>query len=235
MTHRVWMISVAYLVGMVALVTLPFRTESWALWAALSVLMYIFLAGVISVGNHRLFCHGSFKTSKFWHTFLMYASVFVGYGSPIQWSVVHHGHHAHSDTDIDPNPKSGRWSIFWRLDYRDDKLCLRRVRRLIADPSHMFLHRNYVVILLVGFALMLLASPEFFLNVFLPGLGLVHFVTRLHLFIAHHNNLPRDLVFLEFLVPAVGEWYHKQHHKAPGAWRLGRWDMSASVISWIKL
>lgn len=234
MTHKVWMIQAAYFIGIFALLTLPFRTESWLIWAALSVVMYVFLALVMSVGNHRLFSHGSFKTSKFWRTFLMYASVFIGYGSPIQWAVMHQDHHAHSDTDADPNPKYGCWSIFWNLEYSDEKWCAARIRRLISDPSQVFLHRHYTRFLLSGFVLLLLAVPTFFLNVFLPGLGLIHLVSRLHLFLAHHNNGARDLAFLEFLVPAGGEWYHKQHHETPRSWRFGRWDLSAVVVAAIR-
>ncbi len=235
MTHKVWMTQAAYLIGLGAFLTLPFRTDPWALWVALSILVYLFLVCVISVGHHRLFCHNSFETSNFWRLFLMYTSVFSVYGSPIQWAATHQSHHDNADTERDPYPEPSRWSVLWRVKYRVTKSNGAASRRLIADSRQVFLHRNYAFILLAGCALMLIVSPAFFTNAFLPGLGLSHLATRLHILLAHGGNQPRDLWGIEFLMPTGGEWYHRQHHNRPGAWRFGRWDMSAFVISRIKL
>ena len=230
MKHKVWMIEVAYWVGLVALFSLPFRTSSWLGWLAIAGLIHLLMALTISVGNHRLFCHASFKTNRFWHTILALGSVFTVYGSPIQWAAMHHAHHVDSDTDLDPHPKPGSFKIFANLGYRDIPMRAISSRRLISDPVQAFIHRHHNLILLVGLVVMFLVSPMFFLNAFLPGLGILHLAARIHIMLAHIGDTPRDFAVLELLLPSGGEWYHKMHHEKPGAWRFGKWDIGAAVV-----
>src|ERR1043166_5697632 len=74
-------------------------------WAELGVLVGMSLSTAvgITVGFHRLFTHGSFKT----HPVVQFARAVLGsmavQGPLLQWVATHRRHHQHSDADGDPH------------------------------------------------------------------------------------------------------------------------------------
>jgi stearoyl-CoA desaturase (delta-9 desaturase) len=230
--HKAWMSNVAYYVGVLALI--------WAAWASplwLLVALPIYLLGgfTLSVGYHRLFCHGSFKTSRFWHGFWATSGVLFMYSSPLQWAITHATHHRHSDTERDPHEGPLKAASLLRKGYRDVPLMTIKGRRLLRDPIHYFVDKHYAGIWLAFTALMVLVSWEFFVYAYLPAVGAAHLVASMHQFVSHIGNSPKNLWFMEYLMPSAGEWLHKTHHEHPGwsTFRTKPWhlDTGSLVIS----
>ena len=238
MRHSAWMSTAGYYAGLAALVTLLVRAEG-ALAQSLFAVGAIYLVGslTISVGYHRLFCHGAFRTSAFWHRVFALLGVAFLYGSPLQWAVTHATHHRRSDTAGDPHPRGWRALAF--KGYRAVPLDRWRARRLLRqDPLHGIVDRHYVEFYVAGLAVVAAVSPSFLLNAYLPALGLAHLVGGLHNLLSHHAGGPRNLPLMEFLLPASGEWLHGSHHDRPGraSFRAARWhpDLGAAFIHLIR-
>ena len=233
--HKAWMSTAAYWLGLVALLSLPFRSESLFVAAACICALYFIGSITISVGYHRLFCHNAFKT----YEGVKYAFAFLGvlfmYSSPLQWAVTHATHHRRSDTELDPHPQPLSAQAMFFKGYRDVPLNTWKARSMLRRGSlHAVVDRYYVAIWLVMATLLLTVSPWFFFDAYLPALGLAHFVGALHNTFSHHNGTPRNLWFLEYLIPSSGEWLHKSHHEHPGraSFRTKPWhlDLGAVVI-----
>lgn len=224
--YKGWMAQIAYVVGVIALVTLPFRASAW--WLVPTFLTYIFLLLLVTVGLHRLFCHRAFKVARPIHVAMIYLSTLAVQGSGIMWATIHIAHHKYSDTDKDPHPQSGRWAVLLWPKYTE--FAMRFPRRLVTDPAHAFVHRYYVGVLVAFMTVFYLIDPNLLFNVYLPGLGLEHLATSVVLGMAHLGGRPRDWPWLEFIVPACGEWSHSKHHIQPGGARHGRFDLGYHVI-----
>ena len=238
MRHSAWMSTAGYYLGLAALVTLPARAEG-DLAQGLVAVGAIYLAGslTISVGYHRLFCHGAFRTSAFWHRAFALLGVAFLYGSPLQWAVTHATHHRQSDTEGDPHPRGWRTLAF--KGYRAVPLDRWRARRLLRQDSvHGIVDRHYVEFYVAGLAVLAAVSPSFLLNAYLPALGMAHLVGGLHNLLSHHAGGPRNLPLMEFLLPASGEWLHGSHHERPGRTSFrSRWwhpDLGAAFIHLIR-
>jgi fatty-acid desaturase len=183
-------------------------------WIGAWLLFHLLGSLMLSVGLHRYFAHGTFKTSVFWHRFMAYYSVLLLNGSPQGWAAAHNTHHIHSDTPNDPHYASWRYLINKR--YRSVPMVLWRVKALSKDKDAVFVHR-YGLLLWLVFALVLLAmSWQVFLFAYLMPLGSVHLIGAIHQITSHYQGAPRNLPWLEFIFPACGEWLHKTHHDHPG-------------------
>jgi len=233
------MISVGHLVGLAAIVaglTLVATGTSSAWWLLLWPAFHVLGSLMLSVGLHRYFSHGAFKTTSAWHNFMAFYSVLLLNGSPHGWAAAHNTHHAHSDTDRDPH-MAGLSYLAWKR-YRDVPMVSRGVRRLAGDRTLAFVHRNGLW-LWVGFtALALAISPEAYLFGYLMPLGSVHLIGALHQVTSHSGGSARDIWWLELLLPACGEWLHKTHHDHPGRadYRTKWWhlDLGALFINAIR-
>lgn len=236
--HRAWMSTAAYWTGLVALAYFALRDMDWVRWVPAMLLTYLVASITISVGYHRLFCHGSFKVSRFWHVLFAITGTLFMYSSPLQWSVTHATHHRFSDTDRDPHPKPRDALIF--KGYRDVPLDTWQLRRLVRRSGvfHMWVDQWYVLIYGALVAVLCLVSPAYVLNAYLSALGLAHFVGGLHNLISHAHGHPRDLPWMEYILPASGEWLHGRHHDKAGLWDFrSQWwhvDLGALVIRAIK-
>jgi stearoyl-CoA desaturase (delta-9 desaturase) len=233
--HSAWMSNVAYYIGMVVFVYTCLYSPSY-LWAVFS--LYLVASITISVGYHRLFCHGAFETSSFWHTFFALAGVLFMYSSPLQWAVTHATHHRHSDTDLDPHEKPLQLISLFRKGYRNVPLRTILARRLLRERLHLLVDRYYVVVWFLLAGAILAISPTFFLFAYLPALGLGHLVGAFHNTLSHIGNKANDWWFMEFILPAAGEWHHGYHHKHWRAWNFAskpyHFDMGAWVVRAIR-
>lgn len=231
--NRLWTPQLAYLIGLIAIISLPWRASM--LWLLAAFAVYLLLTCIISVGMHRLFCHASFQTTRFFSNLFALGSVLPVLGSPIQWSTIHTAHHKYADEEGDPHPTAGRlWSLLIR-QYRSNPSTMWCSRRLLTNPLQVFVHRYYALIWLAFFGVMCLISTDFAFNAYLPGLGLLQLVTSINVIIAHNGGRPRDWPFLEFILPTCGEWSHIAHHKRPGNVKLGRFDLGYKVIQMISI
>lgn len=233
MRHAAWMSTIAYYVGLLALVTMPMR-DGWISWLPFILAIQVVGGLTISVGYHRLFCHGAFRAAPAWHGLFAGLGVFFMYGSPLQWVVTHAAHHKHADTPLDPHPRGPRALL--TKAYHDVPLELWRARRLLR--AHRALHQvvdgHYVELWCLLLVTMTLLSPTFVLMAYLPALGVAHLVGAIHNTVSHHGGAPRDIWWMELLAPAGGEWLHGAHHAKPGrATFRTRWyhiDPGAAVI-----
>lgn len=215
MRHAAWMSTIAYYIGLLALVTMPLR-EGWVAWLPVILLIQVVGGLTISVGYHRLFCHQAFKAARPWHWLFAGLGLAFWYGSPSQWKVTHTAHHKHSDTALDPHP-SGPRALLTKA-YKDVPLSVWSLRRLWrTDPVlHQVVDAYYV-----GLALMLAAAivwiwPTFFFMAYLPALGVAHLIGAIHNTVSHHGGAPHDIWWMELIAPAGGEWLHGTHHAFPG-------------------
>lgn len=233
--HSAWMATVAYHTGLAALLYAGFTNTSLLLY---SIALYMVGTVTISVGYHRLFCHGAFETNRFWHGFFALYGVLFMYSSPLQWVVTHATHHQYPDTDKDPHEKALSIGSMLRKGYRDVPLKTILAKRLLRDKMHLFIDKYYVLLWAVMATVIFAVSPEFFVFCYLPALGIAHFVGACHNTFSHIGNKPRDLWFMEFILPSSGEWLHGQHHKHWRSWKFStKWyhlDMGSWVVRAIK-
>lgn len=202
------------------------HVSAWWLpaWAAGHVLGGI----AISVGLHRYFTHGAFKTTPFWHAFLALISCLVVQGSPLAWSCAHQTHHTHADTKRDTH-KVGLSYVLWKT-YNDVPLERWRLKALVSDPWCHFVHTYTLAVIAAWCALLMFAGWATgtgwlpLVYGYLAPLGTVQVVGAAHQVISHRFDGARDMPLLEWLFPAAGEWNHGYHHHFPREARLGdRW------------
>ncbi len=229
------MSTAAYWSGILLLILSIFSGNLFTWWPYI-LLLYVVGSITISVGYHRLFCHQSFKTNKFWHLCFAVTGVMYMYSSPLQWAATHATHHKHSDTSKDPHPKGWKAIVF--KGYRSVPISTYRIRKLLRQFNfHRVLDQYYVLIYLSILTALLIAFPNFVLWCYLPALGLAHFVGGLHNLISHKNLQPQNLWILEYLIPASGEWLHKNHHDKPGRYSFKsskyQFDLGSVVIKLI--
>jgi len=94
------------LVPLIALAAaIPFAW-GWGLgWVdiALAAVFYVFTGLGVTVGFHRHFTHGSFKTNRWVRAVLAIAGMMAVQGPVVNWVADHRRHHAFSDREGDPH------------------------------------------------------------------------------------------------------------------------------------
>ncbi len=234
-----WTISAAHAVGCASVASGVWLlvTEQASTWWLLGwFVMHLWHALMVSVGLHRYFSHGAFKTTPFWHRVMALYSVPLLYGSPYAWATMHTTHHARSDTDLDPHYTD--WTYLFYKGFRDVPMAKVRLRRMVGDPVTDFVHRNGAALWAIFAVAGLLISPAAFLFLYLMPMGSSHIAGAIHQVIGHWGGRPRDLAALEFVLPAAGEWHHGTHHDHPGwaDFRTKWWhlDLGAAFIRLIR-
>ena len=115
----------------------------------------------ICIGYHRLLTHRSFKTRREIEYFLTLCGALGLHGGADQWIRTHFEHHTDTDGITDPHsPRHGifwsyiGWKIFTNPNRREPKYLSKSVKRLRADPIHVWLNRFFwipSIILIIGF------------------------------------------------------------------------------------
>lgn len=234
-----WTISVAHVLGCISVVYgvwLIFSGYASTWWLLGWLFMHLWHTTMVSVGLHRYFSHGAFKTSPFWHRVMAYYSVVLLYGSPYAWATMHTTHHAHSDTERDSHYTD--WTYLFYKGFRDVPMVKGRFRRIVGDPTLDFVHRNGAALWLAFAAIGLFISPTAFLFLYLMPVGSSHIAGAIHQVVGHWGGKPRNLPLLEFILPSAGEWHHSNHHDHPGrsSFRSKWWhiDPGAAFIRLIR-
>lgn len=239
--HRTWMMTTAlysgligWFIGVRAIVdgVSPF-------WLILTALVYFAIVLSVTVGYHRLFTHGTFKCSPVWQFILALGGSIAWYGSTMNWRMNHSTHHKHSDTDLDPQDSTWMYMVWKR--YRNVKFDIRAGLKLAKNPWHRRLNDFYVLIAFVVMAIFalvsMLTSPLFFVFGYLMPIGAVQLAGGLHQVISHRNPggkmAPRNLAFMEFIIPLCGEWMHGNHHEHPGRWNFRSEWWHLDIGSWL--
>ena len=221
--------------------------QSGSLWL-LSVLMYVGIGCFgISIGFHRLLTHKSFKTTKFWEYFCATWGALAFTGSAIGWVGMHRDHHKYSDKLGDPHSPmvSGPKMLVAAYDYEPNKW---KIRHLIFDKYHIFMHKWYFGLLILWTALWALIDPVLAMHVvIIPAVFSVWSSTTSN-YMNHmwgYRNFEttdnsRNLWFNAIFT--FGEGWHNNHHARPGNYDFGsgtsgKWwefDPTARVIELIR-
>jgi len=173
----------AHILGIFGLIGL-FIWPSWA-WLIGFLLVNLWFSGFgMSVGFHRYFTHRAFKTSKFWHYFMLVGGTLAGQGSVIFWAALHRLHHAKSDTpeDIHTPAIKGFWHAYmgWIFTLDPGMIPMGRASDLIRDPVCKWTHRNYHRILwawwafLITLGVILPEARPFIAGVMFAGMVSIH-------------------------------------------------------------
>ena len=207
-----------------------------------SYLTYL-LTGAFSITMmHRVFAHNAIDTWQWVKRLSALTAVATNVGTPITWASIHNLHHIYSDTPEDPHsPKHFAW---WKicLGYFDSALIAKNVvktRRLLIkiakDPVIMFLHNfYYVVYAFMGAGITVLfgwdnAVVYYFVPSFVASLMTYVINVVSHCWMGYSNfdigDGSKNTLWTYPLF--LGENYHNNHHKYPGAahFKIHWWEV----------
>jgi stearoyl-CoA desaturase (delta-9 desaturase) len=207
----------------------------------------------ITVGWHRLFTHGAFRTSRPVRYAFAVAGTFSVQGSVIDWVADHRMHHAHADEEGDPHSPYGFGDGFWAsvrglwhshvgwLFTRGHQADQRRYApELVEDRGMVLIDRAFPALVLAGLALpagigwLVSGTATGALTALLWG-GLVrvflgHHVTFsinsiCHFFGTRRFETDDHSTNVFWLAPlSFGEAWHNNHHAFPRSAMHGlRW------------
>lgn len=215
----------------------------------LIVLFWAITAAGITVGFHRYFTHGSFKTNRFMKYALGIAGSLALEGSLSQWVADHRKHHQFSDEEGDPHSpwrfgtgkravaKGLYWSHVGWLFSEEQTDPAKYAPDIANDPDVQRISRAFPLIVTISMLAPAVlgglitwswmgALTGFFWGS-LIRIALVHHVTWSINSICHvFGNRPfnsRDLSSNVWwlAIPAMGESWHSLHHAEPTAARHG--------------
>ena len=204
----------------------------------ISILFYYFIIVVgVDIGLHRLFCHSSFKTNRFYEYFLTLLTIPATTGSPLVWSAIHRCHHNYSDTDKDPHSPKKYSAIQLLLGLWDAKgLPLKMaLPREFDTKFHKFIHKWYFTLILLYCAFLSLFGISAILYFYVIPSALVHIHQSFINIFSHsgpYNSDSKDysnnIPWVVYIYPVLG--YHHVHHLHPKLHRLGPVDLAATLI-----
>jgi stearoyl-CoA desaturase (delta-9 desaturase) len=205
----------------------------------------------IVVTYHRRLTHNSYTTYPILTKVLSIFGCFAGTGSPLAWVAIHINHHLKSDKIDDPHSPLYKGLKIFKLDYvnevnNDTKW---RMRSIVTDKFHQFLHRYYFAII-ASYSLTLYLIGGLYLMIFFhltPALitGLMSNVVN---YVGHKPNWLggyrsynlNDQSTNNWLwsIPSWGEAWHNNHHRFPKDYTFTKqwWelDISGLIIKIIK-
>lgn len=239
LNHKVKLITIIQ--HIIAVVGLYYFGFDWL--SALTVLFFyfIFFGLGVSGGYHKLFCHRSFETTKFWRRVLLALGTASGLGSSVAWSLSHRLHHKYSDQGIDKDPyypQGGFWPalVAWWVVPRNVPYNPLIIRDLLADSEQRVIHDHYFKIL--GTFVLVITAINPWLTVFvwaipnvlgyhaIQAVGVVSHSFGLQKYNNHDNS--RDNFWVGILT--FGEGFQNTHHYVPGAYRLHKYDLVGILI-----
>lgn len=212
----------------------------WSWPAVITAVILYWVAGSLGIGMgfHRLITHRGYKVPRLVEYFLVTCGTLAMEGGPIQWTVTHRIHHAHTDRTGDPHtPRDGGWwaHIGWILRgtaQNHDRVTIERYAPdLVRDRFYILLNRfHYVPVLVLGFFLLyfggwsvLLWGVSVRLVVALHATWLVNSATHLWGRTRFQTgDDSRNSWWVALLT--FGEGWHNNHHAYPTSARHGlRW------------
>lgn len=215
--------------------------------AILGYFLYVCLGIVVTF--HRNLTHKSYKTHPLIIKVFSFLGCMANTGSSIAWTAIHLKHHLNSDKDGDPHsPWISGWKVFLLRYPIDDKIKW-KIKELISDPYHRFLHQYYYA-LLVGYSSMLFVIGGWSLMIFLHWVPIViaAIMSNIVNYAGHKetwwggyrryklNDHSTNNWFWAQL--SWGEGFHNNHHRYPRKYTTSdRWwevDTAGIVIKFIK-
>lgn len=238
-----------------AAVTLTQGAVHWGY--PLATLIVFVLAGLgVTAGYHRMLTHQSFEAHPVVQYTLLILGAVAGMASPVIWAQKHLHHHSHSDTEADiHSPHVPRWFhggwLRWITQWFDAHIgwmfrnqpinVTRKALQVTSMPAAQFVHKTWLLWMILGLALPLLWGWNAFVWVGMVRLFMNHHVTWSVNSICHlwgqqpfKNTRDHSKNNPVFGLLALGEGWHNNHHFRPSSARHGllpgQFDLTYSVI-----
>jgi stearoyl-CoA desaturase (delta-9 desaturase) len=220
----------------------------------LLILLGYFLYGCLGivVTYHRLYTHNSYRTHPWLSKIFAVLGCFGGTGSPLAWVAIHINHHLKSDKPEDPHSPLYKGIKIFKLDYANevDATTKWRMRNLVTDKFHQFLHRYYFAIIAI-YSIILYLIGGFYLMMFLhwiPAL-VTSLMSNVVNYVGHkpswfggyrsYNLNDQSSNNWLWAIPSWGESWHNNHHRFPKDYTFKKqwweFDFSGLVIKLIKI
>jgi stearoyl-CoA desaturase (delta-9 desaturase) len=208
----------------------------WVGWSAnlvaLALGMYALRMFAITGFYHRYFSHRTFQTSRAAQFTFAVLGASAAQRGPLWWAAHHRKHHRHSDTELDvhsPKEHGFFWShMGWITSPANFPTDFDEVRDLAKYPELRFLDRfDILVPVLLGYLLLRVGGWPFVIwGFFISTVVLFHctcFINSLAHRIGTQRYDTHDESGNSFALAVItlGEGWHNNHHKYPGAARQG--------------
>lgn len=187
-----------------------------------------------TVTYHRLLSHRSWIAPRWFEIFGTLLGVFSFTGSSITRSIIHRQHHLYSDTSKDPHSPvfKSKLQLYFPMFNVDEVLDSSLARDLMKDKFHVFVHRNYLLIILLTFISVWMATGLVWaLSIVLAPATFSWITIYAGNYLCHtgeKNHLTEDRSVNNFFIVLIGfgEGWHGNHHKNPNDPNLGMgtWD-----------
>ncbi|MSR01263.1 MAG: acyl-CoA desaturase [Gemmatimonadetes bacterium] len=203
-------------------------------WGAVSVALALYLVRMFAITGfyHRYFSHRAFKTSRVTQfAFALLGASAVQRG-PLWWAAHHRKHHRHSDTEEDvhsPRHHGFWWShMGWITSPANFATDLEAVPDLAQYPELRFLDRfDILVPIVLAVTLFVVGGWQWLVwGFFVSTVVLFHctcFINSLAHVLGRRRYQTGDDSRNSLLLALVtlGEGWHNNHHRFPGAARQG--------------
>jgi stearoyl-CoA desaturase (delta-9 desaturase) len=220
---------------------------------AVAAALYVVRMFAITGFYHRYFSHRTFSTSRV----AQFAFAVIGASSaqrgPLWWAAHHRKHHRHADTELDvhsPNQHGFWWShMGWITSAENFPTDMKEVRDLAKYPELRWLDRHDMVVpILLAVALFVTGGLPFLVWGFFVSTVVLFHGTCLINSLAHKLGSRRyetdddSRNSLALAVITLGEGWHNNHHRYPGATRQGFfwWELDITyyglvLLSWLRI
>jgi fatty-acid desaturase len=205
----------------------------------------------IVVTFHRLLTHRSYVTYTLIEKIFTIFGTLAGTGSSLAWVAIHINHHIKSDKIGDPHSPLHKGLRIFTLSYESevDASTKWRMRSLVTDPYHQFLHRYYFLIIAAWSLILYLVGGAYLVIFFyLAPAAVTGFMSNVVNYVGHNPNWLGGFRRYKlsdqstnnwlWAIPSWGEAWHNNHHRHPKNFSCGeKWweiDISAVVIRLIK-
>lgn len=231
-----------FFVGLGALVYL--QSLTYTVCAIVAVLLISKVGH--SIGQHRYFCHKSFKTGNLRHWLISLCATLSTTSSIVHYASVHRFHHANSDkpTDLHDPRALGFWKTWFLFMPPSELARIPRtiIKDLLRDKAVMFFHDWYWPTIGVYVLLLALINPWLVLFCYMLPAGYSKFISGVQLTFVHMHGYrnfettdnSRNSLFWNWVT--LGEGLHNNHHARPGEFRFdftkkrGEFDFAGWMI-----
>ena len=167
---------------------------------------------------HRFLSHRSWNSPRWYEIFATILGIFSFTGTPITRTLAHRYHHAYTDTGKDPHsPRHLNLLLVYFPMLTEKKLNPVLVRDLLSDKFHMYIHQNYLKIIIITIFLSFVTiGPMWTVATFIAPGALCWLNISLCNILCHWGD-PLDQIKQSKLLAwlTFGEGFHRVHHENP--------------------
>ncbi len=219
----------------------------------IAAVLYVVRMFAITGFYHRYFSHRTFRTSRAMQFVFAVLGASAAQRGPLWWAAHHRKHHRHADTELDvhsPGQHGFWWShMGWITSAENFPTDMRQVRDLAQFPELRWLDRHDMVVpFILALTLFLIGGVPYLVWGFFVSTIVLFHGTCLINSLAHQlgtrrydtDDDSRNSLILALVT--LGEGWHNNHHRYPGATRQGFfwWEIDITyyglvMLSWLRL